>query len=364
MSKLPLYKSVVIGEDSYHVKGALDMLAGSTDVTRAWYKGQNVASVQLRGGGVVKSLHQFDRHGHTEETFLSLMEECQRHGVERPASYSSVFHEKFKSPRVSFSVNKYFADEFAGGWQEAIEPGMHQQHLRKYDLNSAYLWAGSQGLPNVSRGLDYSEQIKPNGLYLLEIVPKIGTPFPFCRTRLVVAEAEDVETYSLEVLRVVGGVTWGSGVSGQQIIDTVQRFSFWKQIGRSYWGRWASNRKVRCRTFDYFGDVRKEWELGNPFRNYVWATIIVNRVKRRLFTSGVKMLHVFVDSIITPGILPINEKIGGWKLEKEYPTGLKILGTGWYGVPGQKPEKHVGMSLEEHRQEWPRHVKVGVALGE
>jgi hypothetical protein len=338
---LPLYKSVVIGADSYHIPPILGALATGTDVTRTWAKGHRFVSVELRGGGIVKSLSQFDRHNGHEDAFLSFMEECQRAGVARPSSYGDVFHEQYKSPRVAGTVNGYFENEFAGAWQEAIETGLFVQHLRKYDLNSAYLWAGIQGLPEI-KSLSYSERIRKNGLYLVEIEPKRGAPFPFSRVSRVLVEGEDVELYGLNVTRVIGGATWRRTVSGQQILDTVQRFTFWKQIGRSYWGRWASARPIKCRTVDFFGKTNRQWELGNPFRNHLWAQVIVNRVKRRLYSSGVKTLHVFVDSVITPDTLPVNDEIGGWKLEADYPNGLKIDGPGWYGVPGQPPIKHAG----------------------
>lgn len=174
--------------DSYHVPHVLNQLSHSESVARAWVKGTRTVSVQLRGGGVVKSLASFDKHNATQEAFTGFLEECAGQNVTRPSSYSDVFHQKFYSPRVPFTVNHYFEDHFAGAWQEAREIGIVKSHLFKYDLNSAYLWSGSLGLP-VPRSFRYSDRLTSrDALYLVEIIPQLGAPFPFNRNRIVTAQ--------------------------------------------------------------------------------------------------------------------------------------------------------------------------------
>lgn len=343
---LPLYQEVVVGMDSYHVDGVLRQLAQSPDVARTWRKGTTPVSVQLRGGGVVKSLNQFDRHGMDEATFMGFLAECERHGVERPSSYADVFHQLFVSPHIPYTVNHFFIDHFAGAWQEAREMGIVKGHLFKYDLNSAYLWSGTQGLPKPHTFRYCDDLHTRDALFLLKIEPNVDAPFPFNRHKYVVAQRADIDLYELDVKRVVAGVQWRGQIDGDEILKVTDRFSFRKQIARSYWGRWASKKPIRCATLEKdTAKIRKEWNLRNPALNYVWAQLIINRVKRRVYEYDPCPIHVFVDSIITRHQITTSTDIGGWKLVGEYPRGLSVLGPGWYGVPGGKLEKHAGVHV-------------------
>lgn len=341
---LPLYKEVVVGMDSYHLTSVVAQLAHSESAARSWHKGKAPVSVMLRGGGVVKSLDQFDKH--TEcASFMAMLQECQRNGVTRPSSYSDCFHQLFQSPRVPYSVNHYFAEHFAGGWQEARETGKVRGHLFKYDLNSAYLWSGSQGLPD-TQSFSYTDVLAhPDALYLVRIVPNPAAPFPFNRLPIVIAQLADIDLYALTVLEVIGGVRWTRQIDGDEILKVVNRFSFYKAIGRSYWGRWGSLAPIRCKTLRADATVNKEWPLRNGLLNFVWAQLIINRVKRRVFETDASPIHIFVDSIITRKRVSTGTGLGDWKLVDDYRRGLEILGPGWYGVPGGPLIKHAGAKV-------------------
>lgn len=338
---LPLYKEIVLGHDSYHINGALAQLAATEHAQRAWLKGSTYASVQLKGGGVVKSLEQFDRHGHTEDSFMAFLEECLRYEVSRPSSYSDVFHQLFSSPRIAYTVNRYLAPYFAGAWQEARVVGVVAGPLFRYDLNSAYLWSGSQGLP-IAEGFRYTERLTGNALCVVDIEPNPDAPHPFNRRSIVLAQPEDVDLYNLRVNRVVAGIRWNDNTNGDEILGITQRFSFWKQIGRAYWGRWAAQQPLKCRSYRN-GAMQKQWELGNPALNFVWAQLIINRVKRKIYEYDACPVHVFVDAVITRHRLPVSDGVGGWRADGEFPVGLHIVGPGIYGVPGGTLLKRAGL---------------------
>lgn len=341
LSSLPLYKSVVVGFDSYADLDAVRQLAQGPFVQRAWLKGSTPSSVQLIGGGVVKSLRPFHKHP-DEASFMAMLEECAAQGVHRPSSYSDVFHQKFYSPPIPRSVNYFFEEHFAGAWQEARELGKVTGHLFKYDINSAYLWSGAQGLP-LPASFYYTENLKHrDALFLVEIVPRIGAPYPFHSHRYVNVQPDDIDLYGLDVVEVYAGVGWKRWMDGDEILRVVERFSFAKQIGKGYWGKWAMRSPLKCRSYRD-GAVSKEWGLRNPTCNFVWAQVIINRVKRRVYEADPSPVHVFVDSIITRKPMHTSHALGGWRADGEYPNGLTFLGPGWYGVPGSPFLKHVGV---------------------
>jgi len=295
----------------------------------------------MHGKGVVKSIDQFDAHKDDEPAFMKLLEECRSAGVERPSSYSDVFHQRFYSPRVPYTVNCMFKNHFAGAWQEAKQVGVTSGPLYKYDMNTAYLWSGSQGLPNPAT-FRFTDKVEDSAMFLARIDPNVDAPFPFNKEKVVICEREDVELYNLKVRRVFAGVKWSQSIDGDEILRVVDRFSFGKKIGQAYWGRWASNTPIQCTTLKG-GEIRRRWELGNPMLNFVWAQIIINRVKRRLYEYEPCPLHVFVDSMITRHQIATSSERGGWKLVKEYPNGIHITAPGVYGEPGCKLEKQAGV---------------------
>lgn len=345
VSVLPLYKSVVVGLDAYHEGAVLRDLIANGTARRAWFRGTTPVSVMLgTNKGVVKSIDGFDLHAHDENAFMAMLEECAVNKVERPSSYADVFHQRFFSPRIPYTVNRYFMHEFAGGWQEAREHGLVRGHLFKYDMNAAYLWSGTQGLPLPSTFSYVEGRVVPNALHVLEIEPEPHTPFPFNRARIVLAERDDVEAYNLRVKRVVAGVQWSKLIDGDEILRVVERFSFGKRIGQSYWGRWASRSPVGCATYKNM-ELSKKWNLRNPTMNFLWAQLIVNRVKRRVFLQDPSAVHVFVDSIITrTRIRHLTEERGGWKFVADYPNGLNFLGAGFYGEPGGPLIRRAGVA--------------------
>jgi hypothetical protein len=312
---------------------------------RFWMFHSVPTTVALPDNRFAKSLKGFGSH-ETEDQFRALLDECASHGVPRPSGYADIFHERFRSPRVNYSVNAMLAPAFAGGWQEAIRTGLHKGPHYKYDLRSAYLWAGSLGLPD-TRTYTRSLRIgRFNGLYrirLKEINPL--APFPFNRSLECIASVEEIETYGLQVDKVLEGVVWKRTVSGDAILEAVMGVSFWKQAGRSYWGKWSQLARVQCVANG------KKWYIPNLALNIPWAHLIVSRVKKRLWEASDGAVHVFVDSVITPKQIATGDRVGDWRLETTYENGVLIRGTGQYGdAKAKKLDRMAGVRKDSPRR--------------
>lgn len=343
VAQLPLYNRVEKGRDSYVHRALLpDLLPHSV---RFWKVAGRIVSVQLRGGGVVKPVDDFHEHYPTEADFLTFMEDCYTRGIVRPSSYSDLFAQRFTSPRVQWTYNSFFSEWFAGGWEDARQTGILPGHWKKYDLNSAYLWSLTQGLPDVdtfrfTRHLERSDEAgtKP-GLYLISLdKPYLELPYPFNVARkYVIASSDEIDAYELQPTVVHSGVTYKMLPSVQHMVDLIYDSPCPKLVARSYWGRWISRADVHC----HATSTGKHWPIRNPFLNTVWAHSIVSRVKTRIFTQVKNFAHVFVDSVITLADLPTGVGLGDWRLEARYMDGVQVRGPGIYGTP-QQLDRHAG----------------------
>lgn len=326
----PTYGTVVDGHDAYVNGMVLRQLARQSG--RYWAFHEVPTTVALPDNRFAKSLTPFTSHT-TEEKFRELLAEYGDLGVKRPSGYADVFHERFQSPRVEWSVNALLAPCFTGGWQDALEIGFMRGVYRKYDMRSAYLWAATLGLPDTRT---YTRSLSParakyDGLYRVKLLePATNAPFPFNRATQCLATTEEIERYNLKISEVVAGVVWRRMIDTSKMLEAIKLTSTWKEAGRMYWGRWAQMQRVQCVS------KKSEWRLPNCYLNIPWAHIIVSRVKARLWEASKDAVHVFVDSVITPHTLPEDSGLGGWKLEKVYDQGVLIRGVGQYGDPKQK----------------------------
>jgi len=307
--------------------------------------------MQMPGEGMIKAIDRFSlRHVVTEEAFNEFLRECTFFGCPRPSSYSSVFHTVYKSPRVRWSLHAIFSDWFAGGWQQARRVGTLPGAWHQYDLNSAYLWAVTRGLPDV-KSMRVSQQFgRWPGMYALELTRPIETlPYPFNTNKFVNATTAEIDAYALPVARILGGVIWSGEIDGAPIVDAIKQFSFAKECARSFWGRWCSTLPVECATRS-----GKRWELPNPVQNFVWAHLVVSRVKTRVWLEARNAAHIFVDSIITTDQLPTGEGLGQWRKVQEYVNGVRIKHAGYYGDTHQwsktsGTQRDIFASNAEHR---------------
>jgi hypothetical protein len=343
----PTYGTVEPGRDAYLDAMRLRPLIKETG--RFWSFARAPTTVALDGNRYAKSLNGFSSHN-TEESFRELLREYAEHGCPRPSSYADVFHEKYRSPRVNWSVNALLAPAMAGGWQQALSPGIHAGTYRRYDMRSAYLWAVTLGMPDVKTFKRSKQPWKhAEGLYRIKLLDRVRTaPFPFNTSKECLATPREIETYNLPLAEVVNGVTWRGLIEPTEILNAIRSVSMWELAGRMYWGRWAQLQKVRCNTKD------KQWDLPNTSLNIPWAHTIVSRVKMRLWEASSNAVHVYVDSVITRDKLPTNSDIGSWRLEKTYENGVIIRGPGQYGdVSAERLEKMAGASINSPRRNNP-----------
>lgn len=341
--KLPTYATIEYGRDAYVPRVMLSDLL--PHAVRYWKVNGRLVSVQLKGGGVAKPLDCFPEYANNEGELMQFLDDCLRIGVVRPSSYSDLFAQRYRSPRVLWTYNSFFADWFAGGWEQARQTGILPGSWNRYDLNSAYLWALTKGLPDVrtfrfTRHIQRSDVggVKP-GLYLITLhKPRYDLPYPFNTSRkYVVASSDELEAYDIDPMYVHSGITYKMLPTVQDMVDLIYDTPCPKLVARTYWGRWVSKASVFC----HAPSTGREWPIRNPILNVAWAHLIVSRVKLRLWQDCPDAAHVFVDSVITLRDLPVGRELGSWRLEERYLDGVQIRGPGIYGTPSQL-QRHAG----------------------
>ena len=313
---------------------------------RHWKFNARVVSLELKGGGIVKPHDRFYEHCTDEDLFGGLMEACYQMDVTRPSSYADIFYQSCYQQHIVWTYNSLLINYFAGGWQQAKKRGVISGKWKRYDINRAYFWSLQQGLPDPGtfRFLkepscsDVAGTATP-GVFVVSLTkPRLSLPYPFnSRRRAYLASTEEIEAYSLPVKRFHSGVVYDREPNrAPRLADVILSLPASRQIGRSFWGRWASRSPVQCCMAS-----GKKWSLNNVYTNVVWAHLIASRVKLRIWKDAIGAAHVFVDSIITNKELPVGTEPGQWRHEATY-NGLDIKGPGIYGSPGGPLIKHSG----------------------
>ncbi len=343
----PTYCTLEAGRDAYLAPMQLRELAQKN--SRYWKFYDQPTTIDLGNQCYAKSLSGFSSHT-DEPSFRNYLALMKDYGIDRPSSYADAFHSRFHSPVISCSENRALAPAFAGAWQQALETGVFRGKFYRYDLCSAYAWALESGLPNTS---NYRRCRRPwtnsgeNGIYHISLLqPQPTAPFPFNVTTECLATPLEIETYNLSLSQVYHGIRWDSWIDSESVLKCVTDAPEWKCTARSYWGLWAQQKAVRCVT------KSREWNLSNRFLNIPWAHLIVSRVKLRTWSAAKRILHAFVDSIITDdGTLATGRHLGDWRLEQVYERGLIIKGTGQYSaLESTKFDKLSGVGRDDPRR--------------
>lgn len=313
----------------------------------------------------LKNLTRFRADKEDEHTIGRFLEEYATLDPKSPASsWASGFRCFFREPWATGTSQAFFGAKFAGAWQSALVRGEVKGGLQKYDLNSAYGWAASLGLPDprtFSPTFDLSNQRAVLMVSAIARVDHPPSPFIGGLERDYLVSSDEILAYKLDVRRVYWGTTWGRTLDLCPALDRIRdHFTDWKKVLRSFWGAWAARRGPTCQTFDA-GIVTKKWRLPNRFRNFVWAHLVISRVKAKVWAAARRAVHVYVDSVITPDSLPTGSDIGEWRLCKEYPEGVVIYQTGLYadrlnntlekhcGIPGQRFMEEEGYEVGRAR---------------
>ena len=294
-----------------------------------WSFGGTVRAVQMPGGGIWKGADGLDaEHRRDPQAVLDFWRECREvAGCRQAGGYAAPFHALFETERAPASLDFLLSPYFSGGWEAALVKGRTTAPAYQYDMRSAYLWASTLGLP-VGKSWKASRVIRGNkpGIYLVEHDPRESLPYPFNRHRHVIATDAECEAYNLDVRRVLGGATWSDSLPADAVTSVCDRFTFGKQMGRAYWGRWASSAPLLV---TQGGKTR---EMPNRSRNVAWAHLIVSRVRSRLWEASRAAggLHVYVDAVIGTREIPTGPGLGDFRLVREYLGGVDVRGTGRY----------------------------------
>lgn len=312
--------------------------------SRSWWVAGRPVCLQV-GGSYLKPLSRFGDHAYPEDRFMGLMDDCYSAGIVRPSSYADFFNQKYRSPSVWHSVNADLKDCLHGGWEQAKTIGMVEKRVTKYDINSAYLWAITRGLPD-PKSFEPSGHVngKP-GMWRVDLKePDESLPYPFnIKHRDILVSNDEVELYSLSsrIRKVICGVTWRRQlIDTEPMVETILGLPAAKQVSRCFWGRWMSFTPIQCRT-----SGGGDWNMSNRVANAVWAHMTISTLKMKIWPYAKDSVHVFVDSVITDREVPTGTAIGDWRKQETYEQ-LNIEGPGIYGVPGQSLEKHAGRPKE------------------
>lgn len=260
----------------------------------------------------------------------ALLSEAEARGVAHaPSGYGDLFHQLHDSPPVPRHVQKLFPN-VPGGWEMALAPGPTTQPLFHYDLRSAYLWSLQQNLPSP---FSYRtvKRVKGPGLYLCQSPEKAALPHPWCQQGYFPATEDEISLFNLPHTTVTRGVSFtpGSWTTDQWTLS-IQAWSCWKAVGRSFWGRWASTGRTSQTTYRRDGMIATERDMQSPFGNPIWAALITSRIRLRLWDICWRqpVQRVYVDSVVTTAPLEEGNAIGDWREVKYYPRG------GFVGLAG------------------------------
>lgn len=315
---------------------------------QAWQFKKIWKTYRPAGGLIYKSLEGLNP---TDELdFWHIMQSNFRVGIGPPSSFGAIFHKVCRMKWPKRSLIAPFRPFRCGAWSCALESGAFQEKMYHYDLRSAYRWSACQGLPNLKSGKRVYDLDEPESIFLVEFDETNRPPW-FADTEGMLT-SEEVQGLKIRP-RVLFGVRFSSWFGLSEVFEKIQHCFPWcfKRISRAFWGRWNGETAVQQHGWKKGHKVR---QLPNPLHNPIWSHFITSRVKLKLWETIPKVggVHVQVDSILCRDPLPVSEEPGGWQLKQEYPRGLWIKGTGFWGS-GDLVVKRMGMN-EREAEQWLR----------
>lgn len=328
MATALVYRDTVTpGLSGYAPSEALHKAVADGQVARGWRLGNRISSIQLHkrlGNNIWKNADRFTMEPHQWEDVLTNLENA---GVKHPSSWSDCYHQLAPSlRRLPYTYNAMLSWWPGGPWAQARKTGTFTGHWRRYDLQGAYRWAATWGLPDPATYSAVTKRVGDMpGVFVVRLREQRDDLPPVFQDAgtLAVASHEELERYNLSA-DVVRGITWSNMLPPDYVERTLQRLPYQKDIARAYWGRWIARDPLTCWT------PNAEWSLYNTHANFVFGWLIVGRVRLRVWEVASEAAHVYVDEVLIPHELPTGGE-GEWKLKEEYPEGVTVHRTGWYG---------------------------------
>lgn len=303
-------------------------------VARQWkYRGVR-RSVQWRGGGVVKIADAFEEHDDMG-ALAALLAEAEARGVAMPSSYADLFHRKWRAPGIRRAHAKLFSGAVKGGWVQVTTDQVHRKEpLWQFDIRSAYLSAVRDGLPDPGSFRVVTRYCGP-GVYWVNSPAMRGYPYPWSKEGIFPASYEEIEFFCLRS-RVTGkGIAFEpDSYDSRAIVSDIQAWSAWKEIGRSFWGRWAAGQGPTCETLATDGTVRTSRELPPLWACPTWAAMVTSRVRLKVSQEYDRngVLLVLTDAVVTTRPLVTGPDIGDWRQVAHFPHGGVISLSGVTGI--------------------------------
>jgi len=250
--------------------------------------------------------------------------------------------------RVMASANHELAPGVRVGWIESRRRGVVKGPLWHYDINSAFLWAGMQGLP--LRVYPYTAGAER--YTVLMDIRHAKRDLPAYMKGVKTVTDEDIRYYGLQGKR-LGGVQYDElDYNPIHVLEAMGDAAdgVYKGATQSYWGVHAQRAPLRCRTRKG-GKVTKRWTQYNREQNICWAAIIGSRVTRKVHSAmEAGGILTFVDSVLMPYELRTGPNVGQWKLVESFPQGVYIKSAGVW-------DRLYDHSRRHHRVSgWYRHA--------
>lgn len=309
---------------------------------KAWRYFKTFTTYQPNTQVTYKNLNQL-KVGSVEE-FWTVQQECAASGLKPPTSFNDIFQQVAPSPFVRKTINAPFLHAAPHALQRAYEIGRIAGTVYHYDLNSAYRWSASEGLPHLKTAVRVLRVEDPWDIALVDL----ADPLPYRdRTELVTLTSAEQLQYCPRIIRYYYGWRFRKWIPFGElfaVLDTAFPSTV-KKIGRAFWGRWNTRQAVEM--VSWGSGKAKGTLLHNPYFNPIWTHYLISRVTARCLAVP-DVLHVSHDSILTRERLPTGDAIGEWRCEHEMQR-CHIVRTDCWG-DGDSLLKHSGMTGERAAQ--------------
>lgn len=281
-----------------------------------------------------KAIDRLDSTG--PDDFWQIMEAARHAQINPPTSFADLFLSVYRSPMPRITVRSPFMGLRFGGWNEAFRRGEAPGRVFQYDLNNAYRWSASLGLPDLRTAYPTRDFSVPYGVFLVTNVPVGAIPWNrTSRNAVHVVTSEERNALNLPGdVTVIKGYGFCETVSLNHVFQTIDE-KFQKPIAsrmsRAFWGMWNTTTAPEVWSWKHGEHIRR---MKNPWYNPIWSAFITSRVKLRINVYRKRALHCATDSVHLLGEeIDTGTSPGDWKLVGIYNRFWCRKPNGWGDGP-------------------------------